>query len=352
MVDGGGSSDPDGDPLTFSWTLLRSGSVIGNYNGSTLSVTLNKPGTYSVRLTVRDSRGGSSSATTEINSYYTVPSPPPPVHQTRVAAPAAMVPSVVSAVPAPAPNARISAASIGGPQGAAAPAAAALWGAAAPAPAAAAAGYYPAAAPAVQQQVYVQPQQQQQLLPVYQQPLQLSYQQQQQLYQPQQLPMLQQQQPYTAAAAPAAPAGVTVMPQGYQLPMPMPQQPPAAATMPLGMCLFNKDGKPNYSPWDAAAAMAGKLGNSYWGPCPTTTATGVPTAPALPPAAASPPSADAAATAAAAASPAPVSGSSVAAASTAAAEPATSSAGIRSPEAFVKSEGPATQVILAQLGTT
>lgn len=345
LIDAGASSDADGDPLTYSWVLSRGGGVIGRYNGSTLSMTLNKPGSYSVLLTVRDNRGGVGSASTEINSYYTVPSPPPPV-PVPVPAPPQRGPSVVSA---PAPNARISAASL--PGGAAPAAVPSLWGAAA-APAGAAAGLYPAAAQ--QQQLYgaqvPQQQQQQQLMPAYQQYAQPLQQQQQQVLPSYQLPYQQQPQQQLMLQQQYAPAvAVQTNPQGYPQPQAvMPQQPvtPPMAQLTgtpqgLGMCLF-KDGKPDYNPMDAAAFMQGRLANSYWGPCPYNTNTGS-GAPAGVPVGPDP----AAAAAAVQPSPAPVSGSSTSTASAEAAAPVQSTAGIRSPEAFVKAEGAATQVSTA-----
>jgi hypothetical protein len=135
-----------------------------------------------------------------------------------------------------------------------------------------------------------------------------------------------------------------LVPQAYQPAAAAPQLHQPGAN-PIGMCLF-RDGKPDYDPSHAAAAIKSQLANSYWAPCPITTS-GSPAAPAgvplgtVPPSAAAapaaPPTADAAASAA-------VSGTAVSAASTAAAEPVQSMAAIRSPEAFVKAEGPATQV--------
>jgi hypothetical protein len=151
--------------------------------------------------------------------------------------------------------------------------------------------------------------------------------------------MQQQQQPQYSQALPT---------QAYPMPQQQQQQPtlpPGASLSPgtVGMCLF-KDGKPDYNPYNAAAAVQGKLANSYWGPCPMTTTSGAPGAPAGVPLGPAPPTSTAPPTAAAAAGVDGVSGSSVSVASAAAAEPAQSSAGIRSPEAFVKAEGAATQV--------
>ena len=54
-LDGGASSDADGDPLTFTWT-----GPFGTVSGTTASVEL-PAGTHVITLTVRDGRGASSS---------------------------------------------------------------------------------------------------------------------------------------------------------------------------------------------------------------------------------------------------------------------------------------------------
>jgi probable HAF family extracellular repeat protein len=53
-LDGSGSSDPDGDPLTYTWT-----GPFGTGNGLRPTVTL-PVGVYIIQLTVSDGRGGSS----------------------------------------------------------------------------------------------------------------------------------------------------------------------------------------------------------------------------------------------------------------------------------------------------
>jgi glucose/arabinose dehydrogenase len=69
--DGRGSTDPDGDPLTYSWNF-GDGSPAGS--GATTSHTY-AAGTYTATLTVKDGRGGQSTATARIDSGNTAPTP-------------------------------------------------------------------------------------------------------------------------------------------------------------------------------------------------------------------------------------------------------------------------------------
>ena len=70
--DGRGSSDPDGDPLSYSWSF-------GDGATSSAAAPAHRyaaPGTYTARLTVSDGRGGSATATTTIS--VRAPDPPDP----------------------------------------------------------------------------------------------------------------------------------------------------------------------------------------------------------------------------------------------------------------------------------
>jgi len=66
-LNGLSSSDPDGDPLTFSWD-----GPFGTASGPTPTVTLPK-GINTITLTVSDGRGGSSSAVVIVNVVDTTP---------------------------------------------------------------------------------------------------------------------------------------------------------------------------------------------------------------------------------------------------------------------------------------
>ena len=67
---GAGSSDPDGDPLTFAWSFGDGLQAAG----ATVSHTYSAAGSFTATLTVSDGRGGSDQATRSI----TVAAPPPP----------------------------------------------------------------------------------------------------------------------------------------------------------------------------------------------------------------------------------------------------------------------------------
>ena len=63
--DGLQSSDPDGDPLTYSWDLNGDG-VFGDSTAVAPTYTYTKPGKVTVRLRVTDSRGASATASISI----------------------------------------------------------------------------------------------------------------------------------------------------------------------------------------------------------------------------------------------------------------------------------------------
>ena len=66
-ISGSGSSDPDGDPLTFQWTVPSGTFVMGTTSTDPeIQVTFPGIASYSVSLTVSDGRGGSDSAMLEI----------------------------------------------------------------------------------------------------------------------------------------------------------------------------------------------------------------------------------------------------------------------------------------------
>jgi hypothetical protein len=100
------STDADGDPLTYSWVLYRGDLPIGNYSGSALNMKLNKAGTYTLKLTVSDDRGGASITSVQLTSYEAtaVPAPAPVVFTPQSAPPAATTTTVIAAVPAPPPS--------------------------------------------------------------------------------------------------------------------------------------------------------------------------------------------------------------------------------------------------------
>jgi hypothetical protein len=68
LLDGSGSSDPDGDPLTFEWS-----GDFGTVSGATLTVEL-PPGTHTITLSINDGRGGSASDTVVVT---VLPDDPP-----------------------------------------------------------------------------------------------------------------------------------------------------------------------------------------------------------------------------------------------------------------------------------
>src|SRR5205085_2460023 len=60
IIDASGSSDPDGDALTYAWTFGDGKSE----TGPTVTHTYTRPGTYVIRLLATDNKGGASAKTT------------------------------------------------------------------------------------------------------------------------------------------------------------------------------------------------------------------------------------------------------------------------------------------------
>jgi hypothetical protein len=67
ILDGTGSSDPDGDPLTFEWS-----GEFGTATGATATVQLT-PGTHTITLVVRDGHGGSATDTVVVTVIADAP---------------------------------------------------------------------------------------------------------------------------------------------------------------------------------------------------------------------------------------------------------------------------------------
>lgn len=67
--DGTGSSDPDGDPLTYAWDF--GDGTAGN--GVTISHTYTNEGIFTARLIVDDGNGGTDTATVSINVHFNHP---------------------------------------------------------------------------------------------------------------------------------------------------------------------------------------------------------------------------------------------------------------------------------------
>ncbi|WP_395814185.1 myxosortase-dependent M36 family metallopeptidase [Archangium minus] len=65
-LDGSGSSDPEGDALTYKWEQTGGPAVqLGDANQAVLSVDVTEEATYTFRLTVTDAHGATNSATVE-----------------------------------------------------------------------------------------------------------------------------------------------------------------------------------------------------------------------------------------------------------------------------------------------
>jgi PKD repeat protein len=77
QFNGSGSSDPDGDPLTYSWDLNGDGTY-GDSTAANPSFTYSTAGTYPARLQVTDARGASSLSapiTITVGAGNTAPAP-------------------------------------------------------------------------------------------------------------------------------------------------------------------------------------------------------------------------------------------------------------------------------------
>jgi len=101
--DATGSSDPDGDPLTYSWDLDGDG-VYGDATSSTPSHTYTEEGRVNVGLKVTDSRGGVGTDSVTITvgggpaATIAAPTPPPSVSSAPSGSP---VPPEATVIPRP-----------------------------------------------------------------------------------------------------------------------------------------------------------------------------------------------------------------------------------------------------------
>ena len=77
QLDGSGSSDPNGDPLTFRWAFVarppRSNTTLANATTAQPTFRADLPGTYTVQLIVNDGIAGSAPDTVTITA--TLPQP-------------------------------------------------------------------------------------------------------------------------------------------------------------------------------------------------------------------------------------------------------------------------------------
>ena len=73
------ASDPDGDPLTYSYTPTG-GQIVGTGSKVQFDSTGLQPGSYTVKCSVSDGRGGTADANTNVD----VQQPPPPPQATKV----------------------------------------------------------------------------------------------------------------------------------------------------------------------------------------------------------------------------------------------------------------------------
>ena len=76
-LDGSGSSDVDGDPLTYFWTMVSkpatSSAFITNFRSVAASFVMDKPGSYVVQLVVNDGKVDSDPSTVTISNGNTAP---------------------------------------------------------------------------------------------------------------------------------------------------------------------------------------------------------------------------------------------------------------------------------------
>ncbi len=76
-LDGSGSSDPDGDPLTFTWSLdslpLESTTTLQNIHSVNPTFVADTPGTYIAQLIVNDGKVDSAPATVTIDTQNSAP---------------------------------------------------------------------------------------------------------------------------------------------------------------------------------------------------------------------------------------------------------------------------------------
>lgn len=72
QLDGSGSFDPDGDPLTYTWSFLSkpcdSIAILPNPNSTNPTFLADKEGTYKLQLEVNDGRGGTDTDVAEVNA--------------------------------------------------------------------------------------------------------------------------------------------------------------------------------------------------------------------------------------------------------------------------------------------
>lgn len=71
-IDGSASSDPDNDPLSYSWKMQNpegSSSVLNSSTSSSTTFTPDVPGIYTLTLTVSDGKSSSTSNPVEVTAF-------------------------------------------------------------------------------------------------------------------------------------------------------------------------------------------------------------------------------------------------------------------------------------------